>query len=41
MKGCIWLIIHGCALVFFFPALLVTIPLHLISYQIEKRREEE
>jgi len=28
--GCIWVALHGCALLFFFPALFVTVPLHLI-----------
>jgi len=38
--GCIWIIVHLVALVFFFPALLVTVPLHIIHYSMEKNNNE-
>lgn len=35
-EGCVWLCLHGMALLFFFPALFVTIPLHLIAAAMKK-----
>jgi hypothetical protein len=38
MSGCLWLFLHGAALLFFFPALFVTIPLHLIAEAVAKKQ---
>ncbi len=34
--GCMWIALHALALVFFFPALLVTVPLHMMYNQNER-----
>ena len=37
--GCIWIALHVMALLFFFPALFVTIPLHLI-FAMQKKKDK-